>query len=70
METVGLLVLVALSLVAGFGLAVSYGLHTSEREQVLRLQLEALRAVNRLSVAAWQARKAMREEVERQAGRG
>jgi len=65
-----LIVLVlVLGVVAGAGIAIWHGWHSSEREQVLLAELEALRAVNRLSVAAWQARQALRQEVSREAGR-
>lgn len=64
-----ILAAVLLGLVIGLGLAIWQGWHSSEREQVLLAELESLRAVNRLSVAAWQARQVMRDEIRRQAER-
>lgn len=67
MELLALLFLVGL-LVGGV-LASYFVPGPSEREEASQAELNALRAVNRLSLAAWQARQAMREEVARQAGR-
>ena len=53
----------------GLGVAVWLDRGPSEREEALLAEVDALRAVNRLSLAAWQARHALREEVQRQAGR-
>lgn len=67
MELLAALFLVGV--LVGVVLAATYQPEPSEREQALRAELESLRAVSRLSLAAWQARQALREEVRRQAGR-
>jgi hypothetical protein len=54
-----------------FGAAVVmvYKSETTERESALAAELETLRAVNFLGQAAWQARRALRDEVDRQVHR-
>ena len=62
------LIIVLMLLAAGFG---AWGMQQyleltrPEREQALVAELEALRAAQRLSISAWQARMAMAEEARR-----
>lgn len=50
---------------AGYEAMVRWDSYRADQQAALRIELEALRAAQRLSLAAWETRQAMRNEARR-----